>query len=460
MKLGNDVVKEEINHQVGMQRKKTMHERMLKRRKYQPTGNALFLFSSKSKLRKCAATIVQHSRFEGVILLLIIISSVFLAIENPLDDPNSQIRVFLERADQVMTTLFLIELVLKNIAYGFVMNGKTSYLRTFWNVLDFCIVLFSLLSIFADSAQLRIIKTFRLLRLLRPLRVISRNQGLKVAVLTLIMAIPNIMNVFLVSLVFYLVFSLFFVQFLRGAFYHCVMDQVSASFVGLIENKHDCVNFGGAWINQDSNFDNAITGMFTLFEIATVGFIRPMFRAVDATQIDKQPRVDNSPAWIIPFVGFIIVGKFFILNLFVGEVVKTFNYQQDRAGKDITLTEAQRDWLQIKLLVLKSKPFRKTKENQGRLARIVQSKQFEIGIFICIVANTIVMGLEWYREPEILDRTKVILNYFFAGVFTVEAILKIKAFGRGYFKDSWNIFDFTIVIGTLAAIVIELASST
>ena len=34
----------------------------------------------------------------------------------------------------------------------------------------------------------------------------------------------------------------------------------------------------------------------------------------------------------------------------------------------------------------------------------------------------------------------------FTGIYTVEAIIKIVAFGKAYFKDGWCIFDFFIVI--------------
>lgn len=40
------------------------------------------------------------------------------------------------------------------------------------------------------------------------------------------------------------------------------------------------------------------------------------------------------------------------------------------------------------------------------------------------------------------------------GIFTVEAIIKIFALRRNYFKEAWNIFDFTVVVGTLAILVI------
>jgi voltage-dependent calcium channel L type alpha-1C/voltage-dependent calcium channel L type alpha-1D len=46
------------------------------------------------------------------------------------------------------------------------------------------------------------------------------------------------------------------------------------------------------------------------------------------------------------------------------------------------------------------------------------------------------------------------VNFMFMVIFTVEAIFKIVAMKCAYFKDSWNIFDFTVVILTLIIVII------
>lgn len=69
--------------------------------------------------------------------------------------------------------------------------------------------------------------------------------------------------------------------------------------------------------------------------------------------------------------------------------------------------------------------------------------------------NTAIMAITWYGEPPILANILDSINYAFAGIFTIEAILKIIALGCIYFKDGWNCFDFTIVCGTLISILIS-----
>jgi hypothetical protein len=74
--------------------------------------------------------------------------------------------------------------------------------------------------------------------------------------------------------------------------------------------------------------------------------------------------------------------------------------------------------------------------------------------------NTIVLAINWYSQPKLIDDILSYLNYFFATIFTVEAILKLIAFGyKGYFRDSGNFFDFLIVLTTIASTIITFLSS-
>lgn len=41
-----------------------------------------------------------------------------------------------------------------------------------------------------------------------------------------------------------------------------------------------------------------------------------------------------------------------------------------------------------------------------------------------------------------------IINYVFSAIFTVEAVIKLIALKKKYFKEMWNIFDLIVVIGT------------
>jgi hypothetical protein len=116
-------------------------------------------------------------------MAFITISALQLALDNPLLDPNSSFDSSLNYIDISTTVVFAVEGLLKIIAFGFVLNGKYSYLRNVWNILDFTIVLCSIISMSPLSAKISFIKMFRILK---ALRIVSRNEGLKVVISALI----------------------------------------------------------------------------------------------------------------------------------------------------------------------------------------------------------------------------------------------------------------------------------
>jgi hypothetical protein len=152
---------------------------------------------------------VTHRYFDPFILVLIVISSILLAIDNPLDDPESQKVNVLAILDVIITSFFIAECVLKIIAYGFIANGQSSYLRNGWNVLDFGIVVISVISLSTSNAgSYGKLKALRTLRVLRPLRLISRLENLKLVIDSLIRSIPSIGNVLLICLLFFLILGI------------------------------------------------------------------------------------------------------------------------------------------------------------------------------------------------------------------------------------------------------------
>ena len=132
----------------------------------------------------------------------------------------------MEKIDFVITAIFCMEAVLKIVVSGFIINGQDSYLRVSWNIMDFIIVIFSIISILLSDLNIQFIKVIRMLRVLRPLRMISRNEGLKLAVLSLINAVPSIINALVISLLFYILFGIFATNFFKGTFFYCVKDNI------------------------------------------------------------------------------------------------------------------------------------------------------------------------------------------------------------------------------------------
>ena len=126
--------------------------------------------TAKNPVRLGFANMVDDKKFANLILVLIIVSSVMLALDSPFNNPDGPLATFLRRANVWLTITFVAEMASKIIAVGFIIRPK-SYMRSGWNVLDFCTVVVSLIALVVDDPALN---SFRAMRALRPLRTIPR----------------------------------------------------------------------------------------------------------------------------------------------------------------------------------------------------------------------------------------------------------------------------------------------
>lgn len=214
-------------------------------------------------------------------------------------------------------------------------------------------------------------------------------------------------------------------------------------------------------MNSDSNFDNIIRASQTLFEMSTTeGWVTVMNFGIDSRGIDLQPKSNSNRLNSIYFILFIIIGSFFILNLFVGVVISTFNVEKENLGKNYLLTPTQKEWISARSNIVKMKPLKTSSYRKRPLYRFVTNKYFEIFILVCIILNTIVLALNWYRRPQEVASITEFTNYFFTAIFTIEAIIKIIGLGaKRYFSDGSNLFDFAIIVGSYVGVIVDLTTS-
>ena len=194
-----------------------------------------------------------------------------------------------------------MEATVKIIAKGAVKNNLgpiKPYLKSYWNMLDFFVVAASMVDLYmqimgVDANSLQALKSLRALRALRPLRMISRNDGMRLVVNALLASLPSMTNVLLVCSLFILIFSIMGVNFFKGMYYRCHNSWSNDSEIDMNKfiTKQDCLDAGGVWKVQDSNFDNTINAMSTLFQMTTTeGWVNVMYDGIDAVGLDLQPK--------------------------------------------------------------------------------------------------------------------------------------------------------------------------
>ncbi|XP_065811002.1 sodium channel, voltage gated, type VIII, alpha subunit b isoform X1 [Labrus bergylta] len=408
-------------------------------------------------LRKTCYLIVEHNWFETLIIFMILLSSGALAFEDVYIEQRKTVRVILEYADRVFTYIFILEMLLKWVAYGFV-----KYFTNAWCWLDFFIVDVSIVSLIANAlgySDLGPIKSLRTLRALRPLRALSRFEGMRVVVNALVGAIPSIMNVLLVCLIFWLIFSIMGVNLFAGKYYYCYNETSEESFLKyVVNNKSQCFdlinqNFTEVrWKNVKINFDNVGSGYLALLQVATFkGWMDIMYAAIDSRKVGDQPVYEDNLYMYIYFVIFIIFGSFFTLNLFIGVIIDNFNQQKKKfGGQDIFMTEEQKKYYNAMKKLGSKKPQkpipRPQNKFQGMVFDFVTQQVFDISIMILICLNMVTMMVETDDQSKETEEVLYWVNFFFIVVFTCEFVLKLFALRHYYFTNGWNIFDVVVVI--------------
>ncbi|XP_023588391.1 voltage-dependent T-type calcium channel subunit alpha-1G isoform X17 [Trichechus manatus latirostris] len=410
-----------------------------------------YIFPPQSKFRLLCHRIITHKMFDHVVLVIIFLNCITIAMERPKIDPHSAERIFLTLSNYIFTAVFLAEMTVKVVALGWCF-GEQAYLRSSWNVLDGLLVFISiidiLVSMVSDSGTkiLGMLRVLRLLRTLRPLRVISRAQGLKLVVETLMSSLKPIGNIVVICCAFFIIFGILGVQLFKGKFFVCQGEDTRN-----ITNKSDCAEASYRWVRHKYNFDNLGQALMSLFVLASKdGWVDIMYDGLDAVGVDQQ---------------------------FVGVVVENFHkcrqHQEEeearrREEKRLRRLEKKRRNLMLDDVIASGSSASAAPEAQCKpyysdysrfrllVHHLCTSHYLDLFITGVIGLNVVTMAMEHYQQPQILDEALKICNYVFTVIFVLESVFKLVAFGfRRFFQDRWNQLDLAIVLLSIMGITLE-----
>ncbi len=220
------------------------------------------------------AKLVNSKFFEYFIIGTILVSAILIGMETISGLTETQTSL-IERANQVILVIFVIEAILKIYA---VAPKFGRYFGDGWNLFDFSIVVLSLIPFAGQYAMIG-----RLLRLLRVARLLSALPELRLIVSTLLKTIPSMFHVVILMMV------LFYIYGVAG--YH-FFHETNPQFWGSLG-----------------------TSLLTLFRVVTLeGW----------TQVMYLDLANHEWAWVY-YVSFIVVGTFIIVNLFIALVINNLD---------------------------------------------------------------------------------------------------------------------------------------
>jgi len=231
-------------------------------------------------------------------------------------------------------------------------------------------------------------------------------------------------------------FGVIGVQLFKGTFYHC--EDMSK----LTEEEckgHYIVYQGGdiekpefkerEWLPNEFNYDDVSNAMLTLFTVSTFeGWPQLLYISIDSNAEDTGPRMNHRPVVSIFYIVYIIVIAFFMVNIFVGFVIVTFQNEGEQEYKNCELDKNQRNCIEF---ALKARPVRKyipKRRLQYKVWWFITSQGFEYLIFFLIVSNTVTLAMKFFGQPPAYTEALDYLNVIFSSVFAVEFVLKLFAF--------------------------------
>lgn len=212
---------------------------------------------------------IEAKGIQRFIIAVILLNSVILGMETSAT-LMAQYGVWLKTLDKICLAIFIVELVLKLLAY------RGLFWRNGWNVFDFFVVAVALVP---GAGVWAVLRSLRVLRVLRLLTVVPQ---LRKVVAAFLHSIPGLSGVVLVMMIF---------------FYTAAVLATN-----LFGETHP------EW------FGTMGRSFYSLFQIMTLeswsmGIVRPVMEV-------------HPHAWIF-FVPFIVIATFTILNLFIGIIVST-----------------------------------------------------------------------------------------------------------------------------------------
>ncbi len=212
---------------------------------------------------------------------MIIINSAVLGVETVQGLSRHWVD-FLVMTDRVCIVIFVIEVILRMIAY------HKDYLKNGWRVFDFIIVLISIIP------AANYISVLRALRIFRALRLISTVPTMRRVVDALTHSIPGLMSTALLLMLIFYVSAV-----MSTVLFHQDFPQ---------------------W------FGNIGRSLFSLFQIMTLeswsmGIVRPI--------LEKFPY-----AWMF-FVPFILISAFILLNFLIGIIVDAIAHLKQQEDEEV-----------------------------------------------------------------------------------------------------------------------------
>ncbi|TSK31313.1 Voltage-dependent T-type calcium channel subunit alpha-1H [Bagarius yarrelli] len=240
--------------------------------------------------------IVDSKYFNRGIMIAILINTLSMGIEY--HEQPDELTDVLEISNIVFTSMFVLEMIFKLMAFGIF-----GYIKNPYNIFDGIIVVISVWEIIGQAdGGLSVLRTFRLLRVLKLVRFLP---ALRRQLVVLMKTMDNVATFCMLLMLFIFTFSIL------------GMHLFGCKFSLRLEN--------GDTIPDRKNFDSLLWAIVTVFQILT---------QEDWNVVLYNGMASTSPLAALYFVALMSFGNYVLFNLLVAILVEGFQAEGDATKSD------------------------------------------------------------------------------------------------------------------------------
>ncbi|XP_051791082.1 voltage-dependent T-type calcium channel subunit alpha-1I isoform X1 [Erpetoichthys calabaricus] len=307
-------------HQEAEEAKRREEKRLRRLEKKRRKAQRLPYYASYSPVRLFIHSLCTSHYLDLFITFIICINVVTMSLEH-YSQPKS-LEIGLKYCNYFFTTTFVLEAMLKLVAFGF-----RRFFKDRWNQLDLAIVLLSVMGITLEEIEINaalpinptIIRIMRVLRIARVLKLLKMATGMRALLDTVVQALPQVGNLGLLFMLLFFIYAALGVEL----------------FGKLICNE----DYPCEGMSRHATFENFGMAFLTLFQVSTGdnwnGIMKDTLR--DCTS-DERSCLSNlqfiSPLY---FVSFVLTAQFVLINVVVAVLMKHLDDSNKEAQEDAEL---------------------------------------------------------------------------------------------------------------------------
>eukprot|EP00759_Apiculatamorpha_spiralis_P019825 PhF_6_TR25525/c0_g1_i3/m.35715 len=234
---------------------------------YNLTTASLIIFPGHGQIRKSVIRLLENPWFEFCLMILIIVNCIILAVDDYVDD-KSALRGF----NAFLFTVFMIETILRVLASGLLAH-PLAHFRSAYNIIDFVVVILSLLSTTGTTTNLTALRSFRGLQILR---AGVRVQWVKTLTQVFVDCVPLLREVFAVW-AWLIIVAAIGTQLSWSGTFHDAKNRILADYKYM---NFDNSFYAGVFFFKVSTLDSWLSDIFAVREYHNVYVIFFLFFAI------------------------------------------------------------------------------------------------------------------------------------------------------------------------------------